>query len=134
MTSVAQAVASRAPRPRFLTRAALAILWWSWAAAFVVMAQQTFGRTSLAAVIVAKAVVILLAGAAYVKFARDCSVEHAIVVGAAWIVLSVAAELIVSTQTHHAWYGLLGPESSQVVRDLLLILWVASPAVSARRS
>jgi len=80
----------------------------------------------------AKLAIIIAAAAIYM--ARRCTLHHALAVGATWLVLAVVVELAMSAHLHHAWSALLGDPAHPIMRMLLLISWVAAPALFARES
>jgi hypothetical protein len=88
-----------------------------WLIAAVVVASTPFAF--------AKVAIVLTAAFAYM---------HRRGIGATWLVLAVMTEMAMSAHLHHAWTGLLGPPSHPALRMLLLIAWVAAPALFARES
>ena len=83
----------------------------------------------------AKIAIIVLAAFAYMTLGtRRATINHALLVGATWLVLDVIVEIATTTHTHHAWFALLGSPAHPAVRDALLMTWVAAPAFFARES
>ena len=83
----------------------------------------------------AKIAIIVAAAFAYMTLgARRATIHHALAVGAAWLVLDIVVELAAAAHLHHAWTALLGSPAHPLVRLLLLITWVAAPALFARES
>jgi hypothetical protein len=58
---------------------------------------------------------------------RVAELQDALLVGAAWILLDIAAEVVLGAATGHEWHGLIGPNA------VLLPVWLAAPLVFARR-
>ena len=84
--------------------------------------------------LVLKTGVIVLAALAYMRIAgREATIEHALLVGMAWTSMSIVAEIIVATTSHRSWSGLLGAADHAAFRNVLLVTWLAAPAVFARR-
>ena len=102
----------------------LAILFWLPAAIIV-------GATHFIAV---KVIVIVAIAYTYMRWTRrDATVEAALVTGIAWALLSIAAEVVVSSWSRGGWYQLLGSPRGLVWRDVLLLAWIGAPALFARR-
>lgn len=128
--------ASRAQRTQsiqFATRAALALLVWIGAAVTVASANTAFAAMSTAAVVAAKAFAIVVFAYAYMRATRDCTLDHALLVGVAWLFFGIMTEVIMSARTGHSWASLLGPASHPLARDVLLFVWLAAPALFARQ-
>lgn len=72
--------------------------------------------------------VIVLAGLGYTRFtARHASVQHGLGVGVAWASLAILAELLL----HLPLLG--GAAAHPAFRNLLLLTWIAAPALISRR-
>jgi hypothetical protein len=111
----------------------MAIGLWLVAAFLVITAQHAFGNDFVLCA-AAKLAIIVLAAFAYMNLAaRRATLDRALLVGAAWLLLCVVVEVTMSTHVHHAWTDLLGSPDHPVVRDVLLIAWVATPMLFARR-
>lgn len=122
-----------ATRLHFATRAAVAIALWAAAAVVVVTTHRMFAPVSASADVVAKTLVIFVAGFAYARLASPrTTVNQALIVGASWLFLGVIAEVIVSSATHHPWFQILGSPAKPILRDVVLFAWVAAPAFFAR--
>jgi hypothetical protein len=96
----------------------------AWLVAAIVVAAVPFA--------LAKAAIVIAAAFAYMQ--RRATLNHALAIGATWLVLAVVTEMAMSAHLHHPWYALLGPPSHPAMRMLLLIAWVAAPALFARES
>ena len=80
----------------------------------------------------AKLPVIVAVSFVYMRFvARAATVDHALAAGAAWLALSIVAELATTTQTGHGWFLLIGSPNS-VMRNVLMFAWIFAPALFAR--
>ena len=99
-----------------------AVLIWLVAAIVVAVTPFAFAKVAL----------VLTAAFAYMH--RRATLNHALAIGATWLVLAVVTEMAMSAHLHRAWYELLGPPSRPALRMLLLIAWVAAPALFARES
>ena len=104
-------------------RCALVILFWTAAAALVLSLSSP----------VLKIVAVIAVAFAYTRLTlRHASLEHALGVGVAWLLFNVIAELTVGRVLGHGWYELIGSPANAVLRNLLMITWIAAPAVFAR--
>ncbi len=65
---------------------------------------------------------------------RDGGSTHGLGVGIAWLSLSIAVEIIVSTWLGHGWFTLLGSPAHPVARQIVLFTWIFAPAVFSRRT
>lgn len=117
-----------------LRTAILVVVFWIVAAVLVVAAHleiEPWSPRGGAAVTIAA---LLLVACAYTRLvAREAGITHALGVGIAWLVLSIAAEVALTTQVGHGWFTLLGPPDRPLLRTLLLFVWIFSPALFARR-
>jgi hypothetical protein len=111
----------------------LVFLFWFVAAALVVSAHRVDAYSS-AAGCTAAVIALVATGGVYTRLiARDHGVTHALGVGIAWFVLSMAAEIVMTTHAHHGWFSLLGSPTRPLLRNLLMFVWIFSPALFARR-
>jgi hypothetical protein len=65
--------------------------------------------------------------------AREAGITHALGVGIAWLVLSIATEIALTTRVGHGWFTLLGSPDRPLLRNVLLFVWIFAPALFARR-
>ena len=80
-----------------------------------------------------KVVAIVAAAFAYIRFtARNATFEHALLVGAAWVILAIVAEVFEASRSGHGWFDLVGSPAHPAARALLLIAWVGAPALFVR--
>jgi hypothetical protein len=135
MTTPTRAFDSRLSqwRHRLLITPAQVVGVWAVAALLVVVCHRTLGSVSIAASVTLKAIAILASGFVYMRLlARDATVEHALLVGATWLLLDIGAEIAIASTFGTHWYLLLGSPAYPIFRDVLLVSWVAAPAVFAR--
>jgi hypothetical protein len=106
-----------------VARMALVVLFWSVAAMLVLRA----GAAPL------KVVVIVAVAFAYMRLtARSATLDHAVAVGVAWLLFDIVAELVTATVVGHGWYELIGSPAQERMRDLVMVTWLAAPAIFAR--
>ena len=133
MTYATQEVRQR--RRSVVTTATLIVLFWALAATLVVLVHREIEPVSPLAGMAVKACVLLLTSLAYVRLvAPESTVHHALLVGLVWLVLAIAAEVILTAISGHNWFALIGSPVRPLLRDVLLVSWIASPALFARRS
>ncbi len=118
---------------RWAGRAALALFVWIGAAATVASATPAFAQMSPGAVLASKIFAIVVFAYAYMRATPDCTIDHALFVGVSWLVLSIITEVVISARSGHQWFALLGSPQHPFARDILLFIWVAAPALFARR-
>ena len=117
-----------------MIRAAWMLLFWIVAAVLVVTLPTALGLTSPVVALGAKVAIIVAVACAYVKVSRHpASLDGALMVGAAWLLFDVIAELVVSTRMGRSWFELIGSPAAPALRTCLLLAWVAAPALFVRR-
>jgi hypothetical protein len=126
----------RPESPRML--ALLAVSGWTAAAlgvyAIELGSSGPLSGLSSAQCTLAKIAFVFTMGAVFGCVARRTSLEMALRTGLAWLVFSIAADLLTSLQSARDTYRLLGdPIAPQLLRDLMMLAWVAGPSVFARR-
>ncbi|HUR83403.1 MAG TPA: hypothetical protein VM733_21775 [Thermoanaerobaculia bacterium] len=118
---------------RFLFTASLVLLFWLMAATLVVAARSQIGPQAFACAAAIGAT--LLAAFCYTRIAaRSCDVSHALGVGIAWLVLSIAAEIALTSRTGHGWFFLLGAPAHPLMRIFDLFAWIYAPSLFARHA
>lgn len=123
---------ARSRRSSFVT-AALVIGWWGVAALLVLLCDREFAHASPALSVTFKVLSIFAAAAAYMQFAaRYATTDHAIIAGSSWLLFSIVTEVAIAFSSGHEWHALIGSPTHDVLRDILLLSWVAAPAVFAR--
>ncbi len=120
---------------RFVSTATLVVMFWLLAATLVVAAHVQIGSRSQGAACVAGIGAMIVAAFGYMRVAaRDCDVSHALAVGIAWLVLSIAAEIALTSRTGHGWFLLLGAPAHPLLRNIDLFAWIYAPALFARHA
>jgi hypothetical protein len=135
MTTMTQPIGRFAQRHHHpVTTATLVLLFWIVAAGLVAAAHGTIEPRSPQAGAVATIAALIATAYAYSRFvAREAGISHALGVGIAWLVLSIATELAWTTQAGHGWFTLLGSPDRPLLRNVLLFVWIFAPAIFARR-
>jgi hypothetical protein len=107
----------------------------SWmAAAALVLAANTWVEPRSATVDGAvKVAALVLAGFGYMRVMRESTLQHALLVGSAWLSLAVVVEVFEASAKGRGWFDLIGSPSHPVIRTVLLIAWVGAPALFVRR-
>ena len=121
-------------RPAHIAKtAALVVLFWTIAAFFVVALHRMLGATSPAACVTAQTAAIVLTAFAYMKLAtREATIDHALFVGATWLVLAILTELVLTTHGGRGWFEIIGSPAS-ALRNVLMFAWIFAPALFATR-
>jgi hypothetical protein len=114
-------------------RGTAVLLFWTTAALLVLAVHRTLDTSSPTAATAAKVIAIIGVAFAYVRLtAREVSLDHALAVGVAWLAFNIACEVTAAAVAGHGWYELIGLPSNPAVRNLLMITWLAAPAMFAR--
>jgi hypothetical protein len=134
MTAISHG-AEPAHRPAHLVKTAvLVVLFWSAAASLVVLLNRFLQGSSPVLCVAAQTLAILAAAFLYMRFAASvCSVDHALFVGAAWLVLAIAAEISMTARTGHGWYEIIGSPAS-ALRNILMFAWILAPSLFSIRA
>ena len=116
-----------------VTTGALVFAFWLGAALLIVTAHRTIEPLSPAACTVTTIAILITASYGYTRVAaQQAGITHALGVGIAWLVLSIAAEMLLSPEVHHGWFYLLGSPTRPLIRNIDLFLWIFAPALFAR--
>jgi hypothetical protein len=119
---------------RLPATAALVVLFWIAAAILVIAAQFEIVPGAPAAGAAAATGAIILAAGAYTWLtAPRGGTSHALGVGIAWLVLSITAEMVLTSRLGHGWFTLLGSPERPLLRNVFLFIWIFAPALFARR-
>jgi hypothetical protein len=122
----------RKPRHRRASCAAIAATCWIVAALLVAIANSQLAASPVAAVIIEVLAILILAGT-YMRIAvPEATLDHALFVGTAWVLLAIATELIMTARSGRQWFALLGSPGHGGLRCVLLIAWLIAPAVFVR--
>ncbi|MGZ8867062.1 MAG: hypothetical protein ACXW2P_01870 [Thermoanaerobaculia bacterium] len=133
MTHPAARFADRHHHPA--TTATLVLLFWVIAAVLVFASHNGIEPRWPKAGTVATIGSLLVTAYAYSRLvAREAGVPHALGVGIAWLALSIVVEISMTSVVGHGWFGLLGSPERPLVRNILLFVWIFSPALFARRA
>jgi hypothetical protein len=115
--------------------AIFAVVFWAVAAALVLTANYWIEPLSPMLDGAAKAVALILAAAGYIRLcAQRATLEHALLVGAAWILLAIVVEVYEASTTGRGWFDLIGSPAHPVERAFLLLAWVGAPSLFVRTS
>jgi len=108
-------------------------LSWLVAALLVLGADAVVDPRSATAGIIVKIAAILLVSFVHMRTAvREATLDRALIIGASWLAMDIGAELTATRLLGHGWFGLIGPPSVPLLRQLLLIVWILAPALFAR--
>jgi uncharacterized MnhB-related membrane protein len=130
VTTVAQTFSPR--KHRVLATAAFVLLFWIIAVLLVIAAEQLFRQAEPWMSVAAKTIAIVATAFAYMRIAAPgATLDHALGVGAMWLVLVIVVEVAVSMHIGRAWFQLLGSPDS-ALRNVLLVAWIAAPALFAK--
>jgi hypothetical protein len=108
------------------------VVSWAIAAGLVLAANYWLEPVSPAIDGAVKVGVLVLAGFGYMRIMRESTLDHALLVGSAWLALAVVVEVFEASTTGRGWFDLIGSPSHPVIRTVLLIAWVGAPALFAR--
>ena len=116
-----------------VTRVALVIVFWSVAALLVAVIHQRIDATSPVISVVIKVSAIVLIAALYARFgASESTLNRALFVGTTWVLLGIAAEIVMTVHTGRQWFALIGSPANGGIRCVLLIAWIIAPALFVR--
>jgi hypothetical protein len=115
-----------------------AVLGWIAAALTVyfaeLVARHDFSATSRSLLALVKISVILAAGALYARSVGGAPTDLVLSTGLAWLLFSIAADVITGIRSVGSAYQLLGdPAVPLRLGDLTMLTWLASPALFTRR-
>jgi hypothetical protein len=115
-----------------------AVLGWIAAALVVyvaeLVARHDFSATSRSLLSLVKIGVILIAGALYGRSVRGAPTDLVLSTGLAWLLFSIAADVVTGIRSAGSVYQLLGdPTAPLRLGDLTMLTWLASPALFTRR-
>ncbi len=94
------------------------------------MAHQWIDATSPVACVALETSAIVAMAGAYIKLtAPEATLDHALFVGTTWLLLGIAAELVMTVTSGRQWFALLGSPAHGGLRCVLLIAWIVAPAL-----
>lgn len=108
------------------------VVSWVVAAALVLAANTWLEPFSPAVDGAVKVGALVVVGFGYMRFMRESTLEHALLVGSAWLALAVGVEVFEASTTGQGWFDLIGSPAHPVIRTVLLIAWVLAPAIFVR--
>src|SRR5438270_13786398 len=112
--------------------AALAAACWIAAALLVGIANSELASSPVAAVVIEVLAIVIMA-AAYMRIAApEATLDHALFVGTAWVLLAIVTELIMTAASGRQWFALLGRPENGGLRCVLLIAWLIAPSLFVR--
>ncbi len=124
-----------APRRNVAVTAALVLLFWAIAALLVIAAHVVIDPISARGAIAAKVIAIFIAAFAFIRFAApSTTVDEAMLVGVAWLLLDIAMHIASTKYFHWSWIAWVGVPGASILHDLFLLSWVVAPTLFARRS
>ena len=96
-------------KPNSAMRAATIIVFWGVAALLAVIVQRGIGAASPVESVVMKVGAIVAIAAAYSRLAAPrATLDQALLTGTTWVLLSIAAEIVITTRSGQPWFALLG--------------------------
>lgn len=115
------------------TRVALIVAFWIVAALSVAIAHQMMAAASSVISVAVETIAIVAVAGAYIRLVvPHATLDHALFAGTTWVLLGIAAEIIMTANSGHQWFALLGSPANGGLRCVLLIAWVLAPALFIR--
>ncbi len=109
------------------------LFFWVAAAVLVLFVHDMLETVSPAGCAILKMLAILGVAFAYMRMSGQAlTVDAALLAGLIWAALAMAAEVVASAHGGRGWFVLLGSPAHKLVRDALLVAWIAGPALFAR--
>jgi hypothetical protein len=110
----------------------MVFVFWALAALLVALVHQKLDAQSPVASVVIEVMAIVAMAAVYIKvMSPEATLDHALLVGTAWVLLAIAAEIVMTANSGRQWFALLGSPAHGGLRCVLLIAWIAAPALFA---
>lgn len=114
-------------------RAAMIVVFWIAAALLVAIAHQMMVAISPVIAVAIETIAIIAVAGAYIRIvAPESTLDHALFVGTTWVLLGIAAEIIMTANSGRQWFALLGSPSNGGLRCVLLIAWIIAPSLFVR--
>ena len=111
----------------------LVVSYWGIAAVAVITLHRIVPTPPVACATL-QTLAIVATALVYMKFAAsEATIDHALFVGAAWLVLSIVAELVIAKHVGHGWFEIIGSPAS-ALRNVLMFAWILAPALFAIRA
>lgn len=110
----------------------MAVVFWGIAALLVALVHQKVGAASPVASVALEVMAIVAMAAVYIRVVSPhATLDHALFVGTTWVLLAIAAEIIMTASSGRQWFALLGSPAHGGLRCVLLIAWIVAPALFA---
>ena len=110
----------------------MAIVFWGIAALLVALVHQRLDAASPVMSVAIEVMAIVAMAAIYIRVVSpEATLDHALFVGTTWVLLAIAAEIIMTASSGRQWFALLGSPAHGGLRCVLLIAWVIAPALFA---
>jgi len=117
-----------------MTRSACVVMFWTMAAGLVSAAHFRLDRVSPVGGAAVEIAVLIGVAFCYMRLiVPSATVDHALLVGIIWLLLTIVAEMLVGGFVHHGWFALLGSPARPILRNVFLFAWIFAPALFARR-
>lgn len=117
-----------------VAKAAMAVVFWSVAALLVALIHQKVDAASPVTSVVMEVLAIVATAGIYIRVVSpDATLDHALFVGTTWVLLAIAAEIIMTASSGRQWFALLGSPAHGGLRCVLLIAWIVAPALFANQ-
>jgi hypothetical protein len=115
------------------TRIALIVAFWIVAALLVSIAHQMMAAASPVISVAVETIAIVAVAGAYIRLVvPHATLDHALLAGTTWVLLGIAAEIVMTANSGRQWFALLGSPTNGGLRCVLLIAWVIAPALFIR--
>ncbi len=115
-----------------LAKAAMAVVFWGIAALLVSLVHQRLDAESpVTSVVIEVGAIVAMAGIYIRIVSPEATLDHALFVGTTWVLLAIAAEIIMTASSGQQWFALLGTPAHGGLRCVLLITWILAPALFA---
>jgi hypothetical protein len=115
------------------TRIALIVSFWIVAALLVAIAHQMMAAASPVISVAVETIAIVAVAGAYIRLVMpNATLDHALFAGTTWVLLGIAAEIVMTANSGRQWFALLGSPTNGGLRCVLLIAWVLAPSLFIR--
>jgi hypothetical protein len=122
-------------RRNLAVTAVLVLLFWAIAALLVIAAHVLIEPISAKGAVAAKVLAIFVAAFAFIRVAApSTTIDQAMLIGVAWLLLDIAVHLVSTRYFGWRWIAWIGVPGASIPHDLFLLSWVVAPTVFARRA
>ena len=108
------------------------VFWMAAASGVVIVRALLEGRSPGGSAMICALTIVVAAWLRSVACGRGTA-PFAMGVGIAWLLLSIAAELLMTLHLGRPWTALLGPPAHPLLRNLYLFAWIFAPPLFTRR-